>query len=101
MREKEKRLFFIIDDAGYSLENLRPFLEFPGDLTIAVLPGLQYSKESARLLEKGKKVILHQPMEALNGNNTGPHDIMTDMNDNEINSILEKKMSVHFPAFQA
>ncbi|MCP5514132.1 MAG: divergent polysaccharide deacetylase family protein [Spirochaetales bacterium] len=94
VKKKEKALYFIIDDAGYSLEKLKPFLDFPGNLTIAVLPGLEYSRQSAELaLEKGKKVILHQPMEAVNGNNTGPFAIKTGMDEKTITAVLEKNIS--------
>jgi len=94
VKKKEKALYFIIDDAGYSLEKLKPFLDFPGNLTIAVLPGLEYSRQSAELaLEKGKKVILHQPMDAVNGNNTGPFAIKTGMDEKTITAVLEKNIS--------
>ncbi|MDX9802028.1 MAG: divergent polysaccharide deacetylase family protein [Spirochaetia bacterium] len=92
--KKEKSLYFIIDDAGYSLEKLKPFLDFPGNLTIAVLPGLEYSRQSAELaLAKGKKVILHQPMDAINRNNTGPFAIKTGMDEKTITDILEKNIN--------
>ena len=94
IKEKKKVLYFIIDDAGYSMEKLKPFLDFPGDITIAVLPGLQYSKESAELaLKKGKKVILHQPMESVNGNDPGPFAIELGMHKEEIVKILEHNIT--------
>ena len=86
----EKILYFVIDDAGYSLEKLQPFLDFPGKLTIAVLPGLDYSEESARrIYESGKEVFLHQPMEAVNGNDPGPSAILKTMDKDAIEQILE------------
>ena len=93
-QKENKILYFIIDDAGYNLEKLKPFLDFPGDITIAVLPGLPYSKQSAELaLKKGKKIILHQPMESTNNNNTGPHAIKSGMEENEIIEILEHNIN--------
>ncbi len=90
VKKKNKFLYFIIDDAGYSIEKLKPFLDFPGDITIAVLPGLPYSKQCAELaLKKGKKIILHQPMESVKGNDTGPYAIKLGMNEDEITEILE------------
>lgn len=78
-KKESKILYFIIDDAGQSIEKLMPFLDFPGEITIAVLPGLQYSRKSAELaLKKGKKVILHQPMQAVNNQDPGPHAIKLD-----------------------
>ncbi len=82
---------FVIDDAGYNLSELEPFLAFPGPLTIAVLPGLPYSVEAARRVrEAGKDVILHQPMEAEGGQNPGPGAIDGSMTSERIRSILEK-----------
>ena len=93
-KKEKKILYFIIDDTGYSLENIKPFLDFPGDITIAVLPGLVYSKQCAELaLKKGKKVILHQPMESIKGNNPGPYSIKSGMPENEIIEILEHNIN--------
>ena len=93
-KKENKVFYFIIDDAGYNIEKLKPFLDFPGDITIAVLPGLQYSRQCAELaLKKGKKVILHQPMESINNRDTGPHAIMSEMQENEIINILEHNIS--------
>ena len=93
-KKENKILYFIIDDAGYNIEKLKPFLDFPGDITIAVLPGLPYSKQSAELtLKKGKKVLLHQPMESINNSDTGPHAIMSEMQEPEIITILEHNIS--------
>ena len=86
---KEKKLYFIIDDAGYNIEQLEAFLSLPGNFTIAVLPGLPHSKESAELIhDSGKQVFLHQPMEALGKNNPGPGAILLGMDNNEIKKTL-------------
>ncbi|WP_460054733.1 divergent polysaccharide deacetylase family protein [Spirochaeta dissipatitropha] len=61
-------LVFVIDDAGYSLDQLQVFLDSPAPMTIAVLPHLPYSADAAvRSHASGKEVIVHMPMEALNG----------------------------------
>lgn len=84
----------VIDDAGNNLRELRPFLAFPGPLTIAVLPGLPHSAEAARLARAaGKEVFLHQPMEALGGQNPGPGAIYVGMSEKEIRSILERNVA--------
>ena len=76
--EGRGRLALVIDDAGNSLADLQPFIRAELKLTIAVLPGLAYSAESARLAQnRGKEVILHQPLEAVNGNALGPGGILT------------------------
>jgi polysaccharide deacetylase 2 family uncharacterized protein YibQ len=80
---------FVIDDAGNNLRELEPFLRIPGPLTIAVLPGLPYSAEAARRIRAaGKEVLLHQPMEAIGGQNPGPGAIYAGMNAMEIRAVL-------------
>jgi polysaccharide deacetylase 2 family uncharacterized protein YibQ len=84
----------VIDDAGNSLRDLEPFLEFPGPITIAVLPGLPNSVESARRVRAAKKeLFLHQPMEPLNGQNPGPSAIVTGMSPAEVKDILMKNLT--------
>jgi len=87
-------LVFIIDDAGNNLKELEPFLRFPGPLTIAVLPGLPHSAEAARRIRAaGKEVFLHQPMEAIGGQDPGPGAIYTGMNAAEITAILKQNIA--------
>jgi polysaccharide deacetylase 2 family uncharacterized protein YibQ len=79
----------VIDDAGNNLRELEPFLRFPGPLTIAVLPGLPHSAEAARRIRAaGKEVFLHQPMEAVGGQNPGPGALYSGMSGAEIRAIL-------------
>jgi len=87
-------LVFVIDDAGNNLQELEPFLKIPGALTIAVLPGLPHSAEAARRIRAaGKEVILHQPMEAIGGQNPGPSAIYSGMGADEIRTILAKNIA--------
>jgi uncharacterized protein len=87
-------LVFIIDDAGNNLKELEPFLRFPGPLTIAVLPGLPHSAETARRIRAaGKEVFLHQPMEAIGGQDPGPGAIYAGMNAAEITAILKQNIA--------
>ncbi|MDR0723203.1 MAG: divergent polysaccharide deacetylase family protein [Treponema sp.] len=82
-------LVFVIDDAGNNLEELEPFLHFPGPLTIAVLPGLPYSVEAARRIRAaGKELFLHQPMEALGGQDPGPGAIYSGMSAETIRAVV-------------
>jgi len=91
---RQGTLVFIIDDAGNSLVELEPFLHFPGPLTIAVLPGLPHSAETARRIRAaGKEVFLHQPMEAIGGQNPGPGAIYAGMNAAEILAILKQNIA--------
>ncbi len=88
-REIAGRLYFVIDDAGYSMKQLEPFLEFPGALTIAVLPQLAFSTSAAlAALRAGKEVILHQPMEAESDKDPGPGAIYVGDSAEEIRAVL-------------
>jgi polysaccharide deacetylase 2 family uncharacterized protein YibQ len=84
----------MIDDAGNNLRDLEPFLRFPGPLTIAVLPGLPYSAEAARRIRAaGKEVFLHQPMEALGGQDPGPGAVYAGMPPPEVRAIVERNLA--------
>jgi len=89
---------FVIDDVGYNLRDLEPFLKFPGPLTLAVLPGLTYSAEAARRIRAaGKEVFLHQPMEAVGGQNPGPGAIRSGMGRDEIRAIVNRNLDEIWP----
>jgi len=87
--EAKGMLAVVIDDAGYSLEELQGFLDLPGPVTIAVLPSLPNSREAARrVAAAGKDLILHCPMEALGGENAGPGALRADQSPAEIAQAL-------------
>ena len=91
-------LVFVIDDAGHNLSDLEPFLNFPGPLTIAVLPGLPHSAEAARRVRAaGKELFLHQPMEAIGGQNPGPGAIRLGMGRDEIRAIISRNLDELWP----
>jgi polysaccharide deacetylase 2 family uncharacterized protein YibQ len=90
-QEENGLIAIIIDDAGYSLEDLEPFLSFEGPLAIAVLPNLPHSTEAARRVKAyGKELLLHIPMEPLNGENPGPGALRTDQSEEEIERLLRQ-----------
>jgi uncharacterized protein len=90
---KGRDLVFIIDDAGYSLTELDAFLRLPFPLTIAVLPGLPNSeKAAAAVLAAGKELILHQPMQALGGQDPGPGAIRLGMSRDEVERVVEANL---------
>lgn len=92
--KKKGNLAIVLDDAGHNLKDLDPFLKFPGPLTMAVLPGLPYSAEAARRIRAaGKEVLLHQPMEAVGGQNPGPGAIYSDMTEDEIKAVLKQNLA--------
>jgi hypothetical protein len=90
---KPKCLVFVIDDAGYSMKQLEEFLRLPFPLTISVLPGLPNSvKAAAAVRAAGKELILHQPMQALGGQDPGPGAILLGMGRDEIERIVDDNL---------
>ncbi|HPE36027.1 MAG TPA: divergent polysaccharide deacetylase family protein [Spirochaetales bacterium] len=93
-RDSRGTLVFVIDDAGHNTGQLDAFLDFPGPLTIAVLPGLQYSAEAAaRARDAGKEVILHQPMEAVGGQDPGPAAVTLYMPEDDVRSLIRANLA--------
>ena len=87
-------LYLVLDDAGHDLDHLREFIPFQGIFTVAVLPGLPFSRESAQMvLALGHEAILHQPMEAIGGNDPGPGAILVGHSDREIRRTLTSNLS--------
>lgn len=87
------RLYLVLDDAGHSIDHLRWFMRFPGVFTLAVLPGLEHSAEAARMAAAaGHSVILHQPMEALGGQDPGPGAIFVTDDDETIRRTLDQNI---------
>ena len=84
------KLIFVFDDAGHNLEQLQYFLDLPFPCTIAVLPKLPNSRETARRIRAaGKELILHQPMQALNPHiNPGDGAVKPGMDREEIKKIV-------------
>ncbi len=73
-------LIFVIDDVGYNKAELEPFLKLPFPITFAIMPKLPHSSDSALAIRNaGKEMILHQPMEALGGNDPGPGAVYLSM----------------------
>lgn len=88
-------LIFVFDDAGHNLRQLEPFLKLPFPCTIAVLPGLEYSREAAQKVRAaGKEVILHQPMQAINLSiKPGPGAITAGMTSDQIKATVRKNLA--------
>lgn len=84
------QLVFVFDDGGQNLDHLKKFLALPFPITVAVLPQITHSRESAEMVRKsGNELILHQPMQALNAKvNPGPGAITPNMTEDEIISTL-------------
>lgn len=83
------RLYLVLDDAGQSASDFQLFSQLQNPFTLAVLPELPHSSGVIReALALGHEVILHQPMEALNGEDPGPAAIYVHHSDEEIRAVL-------------
>ena len=70
----------IIDDVGRNLQTGRMAINLPGDVAISLLPHRPYSERLAKeAAAAGKEVMLHLPMETLNGDRLGPGGLTMEM----------------------
>lgn len=91
--KKKPVLCFVIDDVGHNQRDLERFLQIPGKVTFAVLPGLSGSREAAREVKAaGQELLLHLPMEALSGVYPGPGLLKETMGDRERLKCLEENL---------
>ena len=90
LAKNHAQLIFVFDDGGQNLAHLESFLKLPIPITIAVLPRLVHSVESAqKIRNSGNELILHQPMQAINSKvNPGPGAITPQMSEDEIIATL-------------
>ena len=66
-KTKDGVLVFVFDDGGHNISHSKPFVNLPFPVTIAVLPQLADSVETAALVRNsGNELFLHQPMQAMN-----------------------------------
>jgi polysaccharide deacetylase 2 family uncharacterized protein YibQ len=88
--EQRGLLALVIDDAGYDLSDLQPFLDLPMPLAVAVLPNLPHSGEAARRVRAaGKELLLHLPMEPEGGEDPGPGALLTGQPAAELERLLD------------
>ncbi|MDD5066084.1 MAG: divergent polysaccharide deacetylase family protein [bacterium] len=88
---------FIIDDAGYQNNLIRDFLCLPVKIGIAVLPFVERSGETARMIhESGKEVLLHIPMEPKDYRTRNiklfPDEILNSMTETEIQKTVDRML---------
>ena len=86
------RIAIVLDDWGYSLNNLGLLEQINEPLTLAILPNRAYSADIAiAAQEHSKEAILHLPLEPHKSRKYGlePDTIMVGMEQNEISRIME------------
>jgi hypothetical protein len=88
------RVALIIDDIGYSVLRARQFLDLQAPLTFSILPRLPRSKDLAQEIhERGRQIMLHQPMEPFNGGlDPGPGALYVGYDAERIDGILEENI---------
>ena len=88
-------LCVVFDDGGQNVGQLKKCVALPFPVTVAVLPRLAHSAESAQIVRKsGNEVILHQPMQAVNLNvNPGAGAIKPDMTASEVAATLSQNIA--------
>ncbi|MFC0180706.1 divergent polysaccharide deacetylase family protein [Thorsellia kenyensis] len=80
------KLIIVIDDIGYSKRDLA-VIDLP--VTIAILPQSPYAKERAILAnEKGREIIIHQPMRAKGGRFVEDNTLFAEMSQGQIDEII-------------
>lgn len=89
------RLVFVFDDAGQNTLQLEKYVTLPFPVTIAVLPGLKYSKACAdRVRASADEVMLHQPMQAVDLTiNPGPGAVTPEMQSSRITALVKKNIA--------
>jgi uncharacterized protein len=90
------KVALIVDDMGNSLDALEEILALGRPVTVAVLPYSPYAVETARRAhEKGLEVLLHLPLESLNGNGSESGTeglIRSGMSEEEVRSLLAREL---------
>jgi polysaccharide deacetylase 2 family uncharacterized protein YibQ len=84
------KLAIIIDDIGYRLTD-EAILSLPNAITLSVLPHTPLGQKLAQDgFDKGHEIMLHLPMQALNGKALGPGGLTNDMTKVQIKQKLQR-----------
>jgi len=80
----------VIDDLGERPEDLQPLLALGVPITYAVLPYEEHTKEVVAELRRHRvEMLLHLPMQPLNGEDPGPGALTVDMDDGQLREKTE------------
>lgn len=95
LRAGAPKIVFIIDDIGHTTEHLEDFKRLGNRVTYAILPFLKKSVFFDRMsAETGAEVILHIPLESINGTIPGPGLIRTNMTSDYVLDILDRELDL-------
>jgi len=90
------RVAIILDDAGGDIPDYKAICSIKEPLTISVLPDMPGSERTAKAMsDAGFEVMLHLPMESVNGNyrRSGGGMVNTSSSDQEIKKIVLEDLS--------
>ncbi|MGD8710993.1 MAG: divergent polysaccharide deacetylase family protein [Ectothiorhodospiraceae bacterium] len=88
------RLAVIIDDVGNNLAEGLLAASLPAPATLAILPRTPYAVRLARAAHRaGKQVMLHQPMQSMDGEAPGPGAITLHMTRHTVLSTLRRNIA--------
>lgn len=94
LRRPAGRIAIVIDDWGYTLNNLPIIEQIKQPLTCAILPNLKNSVPVMQKLNKlGFEIMLHLPMEPKEQYQLEPDTITSSMGANQINKILDMDLA--------
>lgn len=88
-----QQIAIVIDDIGYHQSDLE-LLNLPGPLSYSILPHTPYAHIFAALAKQSnKELLLHIPMQALNGKKLGPGGLTLDMNKAQLQHTLNAALA--------
>lgn len=94
--EERPKIAIIIDDLGDRVIEGTAAIELPGQLTYAFLPHTPHAVRLARLAhQRGKEVMLHLPMESVDGKRLGPGGVTLNMSHQQFReTVLENVRAI-------
>lgn len=88
---RRPRLALVIDDWGQNTRLLPELKAFPAKLTVAVIPGLPYSKDCAQAAhDDGQEVIMHLPVEPLGKIRLAKGTLMVGMDEAKVRMLCDR-----------
>lgn len=93
-RSEVARIAIVIDDIGMDIKRSEKAINLPAPITMAMLPyAPSVRKMAAKAKERGHTLIIHTPMEAMDGHvNIGPIGIREGMSAQDVTAAMDKML---------
>ena len=86
-------LFFVLDDAGVSIEQVEPYINFVGKVTFAILPFLKHTTLVVDILQQNNiPYILHMPMQPIGSEDPGNYALKVSYNANRVSELIHRNL---------